>query len=262
MTVFFHELKRGRLSLIIWTAAISFILAVTILIFPQMKPQMEDMDKMVANMGALSSAFGMDKMGMSEFINYFALECGSMLGLGGALFAALLGISALAKEEKEHTAEFLYTLPLSRSCIVLQKLLSVVVQIIILDIFTTGCTLGCIYAVGESVEAEAMVPLLLSYLLLQLETAMLCFGISAFIRGNGLGLGLGLALGLYFINLISNITEDAKWLKYITPFSYAEGSDIIADHSIEPKYLAAGAIMSAFAVSAAFIKYRKKNLAA
>ena len=217
---------------------------------------------MVANMGALSSAFGMDKMGMSEFINYFALECGSMLGLGGALFAALLGISALAKEEKEHTAEFLYTLPLSRSCIVLQKLLSVVVQIIILDIFTTGCTLGCIYAVGESVEAEAMVPLLLSYLLLQLETAMLCFGISAFIRGNGLGLGLGLALGLYFINLISNITEDAKWLKYITPFSYAEGSDIIADHSIEPKYLAAGAIMSAFAVSAAFIKYRKKNLAA
>ena len=83
-----------------------------------------------------------------------------------------------------------------------------------------------------------------------------------FIRGNGLGLGLGLALGLYFMNLISNITEDAKALKYFTPFSYAEGSDIIADHSIEPKYLAAGAIMSAFAVTAAFIKYRKKNLAA
>ena len=262
MTVFFHELKRGRLSLIIWTAAISFMLAVTILIFPQMKPQMDDMDKMVANMGTLSSAFGMDKMGMSEFINYFALECGNILGLGGALFAALLGVSALAKEEKEHTAEFLYTLPLSRSGIVLQKLLAVAVQIIILDIFTTCCTLGCIYAIGESVEAEVMLPLMLSYLLLQLETAMLCFGISAFLRGNGLGLGLGLALGLYFLNLISNITEDAKALKYITPFSYAEGSDIIANHSIEPKYLAAGTVMSALAVAAAFLKYRKKDLAA
>ena len=261
MTVFFHELKRGRLSLIIWTAAISFILAVTILIFPQMKPQMEDMDIMVANMGALSEAVGMDKMGMSEFINYFALECGNMLVLGGALFAALIGVSALAKEEKEHTAEFLCTLPLSRSAIVLQKLLAVAAQIIIMNIIVTGCTLGCIYAIGESVKADVMFPLMLSYLLLQLETAMLCFGISAFIRGNGIGLGLGLALGLYFLNLISNITEDAKALKYITPFSFAEGSEIIANHSIEPKYLAAGAAMSALAVTAAFLKYRRKDIA-
>ena len=261
MTVFFHELKRGRLSLIIWTAAISFILAVTILIFPQMKPQMEDMDLMLANMGVLCAAFGMDKMGMSEFINYFALECGNMLVLGGALFAALIGVSALAKEEKEHTAEFLCTLPLSRSAIVLQKLLAVAAQIIIMNIIVTGCTLGCIYAIGESVKADVMFPLMLSYLLLQLETAMLCFGISAFIRGNGIGLGLGLALGLYFLNLISNITEDAKALKYITPFSFAEGSEIIANHSIEPKYLAAGAAMSALAVTAAFLKYRRKDIA-
>ena len=175
--------------------------------------------------------------------------------------AALIGVSALAKEEKEHTAEFLCTLPLSRSAIVLQKLLAVAAQIIIMNIFVTGCTLGCIYAIGESVKADVMFPLMLSYLLLQLETAMLCFGISAFIRGNGIGLGLGLALGLYFLNLISNITEDAKALKYITPFSFAEGSEIIANHSIEPKYLAAGAAMSALAVTAAFLKYRRKDIA-
>lgn len=260
MTVFFHELKRGKLSLLIWTAAISFMLAVTILIFPQMKPQMEEMDKMVANMGSFSAAFGMDKMGMSRFIDYFALECGNTLGLGGALFAALIGVSALAKEEKEHTAEFLCTLPLSRTHIVLQKLLAVAAQVIILNIFAAGCSLGCIYAIGESVETGVMLPLMLSYFLLQLETALICFGISAFLSGNGIGAGLGLTLGLYFLNLVSNITEDAKALKYITPFAYADGSYIVINKTIELRYLAAGAAMSALAVAAAFLKYRKKDL--
>ncbi|MER2128192.1 ABC transporter permease subunit [Solibacillus sp.] len=37
-----------------------------------------------------------------------------MLGLGGGFFAALLGISALADEEKNRTAEFLLTHPISR----------------------------------------------------------------------------------------------------------------------------------------------------
>ncbi len=261
MTVFFHELKRGRMSLLIWTAAIAFMISVTILIYPQMKPQMQQMDEMVSNMGSFSAAFGMDKMGMSRFIDYFSLECGNTLGIGGAMFAALMGVTALAKEEREHTAEFLCTLPLSRSRIVLGKLLAVAAQIVILNLAVAGCAVGCAAAIGESVEAGIMIPLLLSFLLLELETAALCFGVSAFLRGNGLGIGLGLALGLYFINLISNITEDAKSLKYITPFAYTDGAYIIEHRSLQWEYLAVGAALTAAAIAAAFLKYRKKDLA-
>jgi ABC-2 type transport system permease protein len=53
------------------------------------------------------NSFGMDKLNFGEFMGYFGIECGNVLGLGGALFAALAGISALAKEEKDRTAEFL-----------------------------------------------------------------------------------------------------------------------------------------------------------
>ena len=42
MTVFKHELKRGKLSLIIWTAIISFMLAVCVLIYPEMSKQMNE----------------------------------------------------------------------------------------------------------------------------------------------------------------------------------------------------------------------------
>ena len=44
------------------------------------------------------------------------------------------------------------------------------------------------------------------------------------------------------MNIIANMTADANALKYITPFGYTEGSDLISTHSIEMKYLIPGMI--------------------
>ena len=101
MTVFFHELKRGRISLLIWSAAIAFMLAICVIIYPEMKSQMGDISAMFADMGSFSEAFGMDKINFGSFTGFFGVECGNVLGLGGAFFAAIIGISALSKEEKE-----------------------------------------------------------------------------------------------------------------------------------------------------------------
>ena len=40
MTVFLHELKQNRLSVMIWSAVIAFMLGVSILIYPEMSSQM------------------------------------------------------------------------------------------------------------------------------------------------------------------------------------------------------------------------------
>ena len=96
MTLFFHELKRGRLSLAIWSVAIAFMLGVCVIIYPEMSSQMGDISEMFADMGSFSAAFGMDQINFGEFMGYFGIECGNVLGLGGAFFAAILGISALA----------------------------------------------------------------------------------------------------------------------------------------------------------------------
>lgn len=103
MTLIKHELTQGKLTLIVWTLVIAFMLAVCILIYPEMGTQMGDVSAMFAEMGSFSAAFGMDKLNFGEFMGFFGVECGNILGLGGAFFAALLGISILAKEEKEQT---------------------------------------------------------------------------------------------------------------------------------------------------------------
>ena len=92
MKVFLHELRMGRTALAIWSAAISFMLGVCIIIYPEMSSQMGDISEMFSDMGAFSSAFGMDKLNFGEFMGYFGVECGNVLGLGGALFAAVVGM--------------------------------------------------------------------------------------------------------------------------------------------------------------------------
>ena len=182
MTVFFHELKRGKVSLLIWSCAIAFMLGICVLIYPEMKTQMSDISEMFADMGSFSDAFGMDKINFGTFIGYFGVECGNVLGLGGALFASILGISALAKEEKEHTAEFLLTHPVSREKVLAEKLLAVFSQIIILNLVSAIVTVLSVLAVGESVDAKVMLLLFLAYFMMQIEISAVTFGISAFLK--------------------------------------------------------------------------------
>lgn len=82
---------------------------ICVFLYPEMKGEMEDMNEMFSSMGAFSSAFGMDRLNFGTLIGFYATECGNILGLGGAFFASLIAVSSLAKEEKEHTAEFIRT---------------------------------------------------------------------------------------------------------------------------------------------------------
>ena len=260
MTVFKHELRQGRSALIIWTAAISFMLGVCIVIYPEMSTQMGDISAMFADMGSFSQAFGMDRINFGEFLGFFGVECGNVLGLGGAFFAALLGISALAKEEKEHTAEFLLTHPVSRTRVITEKLSAVIAQIVIMNLAVIAVTALSVLIIGEEADIKTFALLFLSFFLMQLEVAAVTFGISAFLRRGSLGIGLGLAAVFYFMNIVANLIDETKFLKYITPFGYTESADIIADGALNGGYLAVGMAIAALGIILAFWKYGRKDI--
>lgn len=260
MTIVKHELRRGKLSLLIWSASIAFMLGICVLFFPEMENQMEQVSSVFADMGNFSAAFGMDRLNFGEFLGFFCVECGNILGIGGAMYAALLGITALSGEEKEHTAEYLLTHPVSRAQVITGKLLAVVVQITALNLINAAVTALMVMVIGETPDTKTLALLFLAYYLLQLNIAAITFGISAFLRRGSLGIGLGLALGFYFVNIIANLTEDAKVLKYITPFSYTEGADIVAEKALELPYLAAGLAMAVIGIAAAYYQYSRKDI--
>lgn len=260
MTLVKHELRQGRISFLIWTGAISFLLAVCVFLFPEMKEEMTGISDMFSSMGSFTAAFGMDRLQFGTLTGYYAIECGNVLGLGGAFFASLCAVGMLSKEEKERTAEFLLTHPVNRTRIITEKLAAILIQITSLNLIVFAVSAGSMAAVGETIPLKEISLLHCAYYLLQLELAGICFCFSAFMKKGSVGAGLGLAAVMYFLNLIANITESARFLKYITPFGYCEGADIITNGCLDAKLTAIGAAAGIAGILAAYVKYMGKDI--
>lgn len=260
MTIALHELRQGKTAFAIWTAAIAFLLMVCVFLFPEMRGEMDRMGDVFASLGSFTAAFGMDRLNIGTLTGFYAVECGNILGLGGALFAALIGISALSKEEAGHTAEFLLTHPVSRVRVATEKLLAVMAQILVMNLAILGLSLLSMAIIGEAIKWNEMLLLHLAYFLLQIEMAGICFGISAFLRRSGTGIGLGLAVTLYGMNLIANMTQRASFLAYFTPFGYCEGAELLSTSHLPAPMVLGGMGVTAAMIAIGYGKYRKKDI--
>ena len=260
MTLIRHELRRAWKSLLIWTGALSAFLVICLLIYPDMKKEMDSISSAFSAMGAFSSAFGLDTLNFGTLLGYYGIECGNILGLGGAFFAALAGISVLAGEEKNGTAEFLLTHPKTRSEVVTAKLASILIQIVILNVCVFLLSVGAIAAIGETIPWKEVALLHVAFLLLQVELACICFGISACIWRGGLGIGLAIAVGMYFLSIIANLTSQAEFLKEITPFGYANGPDIISTGCLDSSKLLIGLALTVCGIALAYFRYCRKDI--
>ena len=262
MTVLKQELRSQKWIIIIWSVAIAGLMAASIMMYPEMKSQMDSVSDMFANMGGFTAAFGMDKIDFGTLLGYYMVECGNMIGIGGGLFAAIVGVSALMKEEKERTAEFLFTHPLSRARVITEKLISTVLIVLLLNLFVFVVATLSVMAIGESVPWKEILIYHAANLLMGIEIACICFGISAFIVKGGMGLGIGVAALMYFLNIMANLAKSAEGLKYVTPYGYTDGSYIIEHGSLNGAYVAVGMSFAVIGVVAAYIKYLKKDIRA
>lgn len=151
MTIVKHELRQGKTAFWIWTASIGLLLGICIFLFPEMKEQMDSVNDIFASMGSFTAAFGMDRLNFGTFIGFYTVECGNILGLGGAFYTAFCAVGILSKEEKEKTAEFLLTHPVSRKRIITEKLIAVFIQITAMNIIVYTLSIACIATVGEAI---------------------------------------------------------------------------------------------------------------
>ena len=158
MIIVTHELKQNKTSFLIWTVSIGFLLAICVFLFPEMKEEIEEISGAFASMGSFSTAFGMDKLNFGSLIGFYTIECGNILGLGGAFYASLCAVNILAKEERDKTAEFLLTHPVNRVRIITEKLIAVLIQITAMNLIIYVVSISSITAIGEKNPLERTSP--------------------------------------------------------------------------------------------------------
>ena len=261
MTLFVHEWKRNRKSLAVWTLCVAGICFGCILLYTSLEESVQEVADSFANMGSMSAALGMDKMSIATLQGYYASEIALMHGIGGAMFAAILGTGLLSKEESGHTSEFLNTLPVGRGSIVLQKYLALLCCIAVFNVISTA-----FYAAGFHILGETWTRQMLLYhlaaVLMQAEIGTICFLISACSRKNRLGTGLGITILLAALDMMCRILPAIDQLKYVTPFYYANAADIMSDGKIDAASAGIGVLLMLLSLWTACSVYCKKDFTA
>ncbi len=260
MTFFLHEIKQNRKLLYIWMLIIASLLLLCMLLFPSIKEQMKQMEEMYADIPGFSLAFGLDKLSIGTPLGFYGMECGTIISICGAMFAAILGIGMLAKEEGGHSTELIYITPNKRNYFITQKVIAVITILLVFQLFLTVLAFGMFAMIGEDVPFKELILYHTAQLVMNLEIAFICFGISSFLKKNNVGLGIGVALIFYFVNIFANISDEVKDLHYVSPFYYSDAAEIITEHEIKLLYMSIGICITVIALIISYIKYNKKDL--
>ena len=261
-TVFLKELRLGLKGFLIWSLSVGILGLACILLYSSMEGDMKQMADAFSNMGAFSDAFGMSTLSIATLKGYFATEVGAVHGLGSAMFASILAIGILSKEEEGHSGEFLLSLPVSRRGIVAAKGLSV---LILLFAFTVIC--GALYALGFRILGEELptgefLSFMSRQLLMNLEIGSICFVLSSMSGKNRTGLGLALAMIFYFYDVIGRVVPDVKDYLFLGPYSYANASEIFSGADLEIKAVVMACIVILLCGCFSFFIYDRRDLAA
>ena len=234
------ELRRNRTSFLIWSGSLSIFIIFFMLFYPTFSNEkMIQQAKLIFEnpfMKGIISAFGVDIQNLSSALGFYTTYANLYLLLIGSLYSILLSSKLLSREENEKTAEFLLTRPVSRTNIVINKIMVFVTYSFLLNIIValTGLFLIDIYSTGDYNLSSFIILNIYSFFLITLF-GMIGFFLSLFIkRGKQiLGLSVGIVVGTYFIDAIFKVITRVSYLGYISPFRFVNINLLQPGYSLE-----------------------------
>lgn len=262
MTLLRHELRMNLKALLIWTICLGFCCFGCLLLFEGLEESMAQMADAYAQMGAFSTALGMDKISVSTMEGFYATEVALMFAIGGAMFAAMTGAAMVSKEEEGHTSEFLNTLPFGRAYIILWKYAAAAALILLFNMICLLWIGAGFLLAGKGVPQKEFWIYHGAQLLMQLEVGSVCFLASAFCKKKQIGAALGFAVLLYMMDLICRIVPDVEKLKYVTPYYFSNATDIFSEGCVNMRMLTVSACVTILCVCLSAAVYCKRDLSA
>jgi ABC-2 type transport system permease protein len=265
MNIYFRELKANRKALIIWCLAMMAFVIMEMQEYTSMinadgsTEVFELFDKMPKFLQAM---WGMSALDLTTPIGYFGVLL-PYLVLLGTIYSSMLGNNLIYKEERDKTADFLMTKPVSRYQIMTSKLLAGLTNIFIFDLVTI---VTAIFVLDNLDAGNITTELLLSFGALFL-TQLLFIVIGAFVTIFSKNLKkaapktLFILIISYFIAIIVDLSDKLKFLKVFTPFKYFDAKDFLKVNHYEIIYVIITLVLVASLLVFGYKKYTRKDLA-
>jgi ABC-2 type transport system permease protein len=262
MNIIKRELRANFKSLIIWSVCITAIIAMMMTEFEAYADNPEMANVLDAMPEALMTAFSMAGANLTTlrgFVGMASLYFYIMLGI----FAVLLGSSIISKEERDKTAEFFLTMPVSREKVLFSKLIAAIINCIAINGVTAAAVLAASARYNPDDDFLRFLGLLMAALfILQLIFLSIGMCLSAIVKRYKRSgyYSITILLVTYMISILVALTDKIEFMKYITPFKYFEAQYLLNYGELEVKYLIISALIVAAGITGTFLFYPRRDL--
>jgi ABC-2 type transport system permease protein len=249
----------------IWSSAIVFLTFFYFAMFPVFADQAALMNEMMSRFPPqLLAAFGMNSMDLSTVLGFYSFVF-LFTQLCLAIQAGNYGFGLVSIEENELTADFLLSKPVSRSQVLVSKLLAALSSLTVTNLVIWLSSFMAIELFrGERTYDTAVLLLLLSSIIVfQLFFLSLGLLISLLVKRvrSVTPYALGLGFGAYILSAFSGVFGEVT-LELLTPFKHLDPAAIVADGAYNTPLLLLNLTVSLGSLAVSYWLYLRRDIPA
>ncbi|MEA5076631.1 MAG: ABC transporter permease subunit [Coriobacteriia bacterium] len=264
MNVFLREMKAHRWGLLFWSLGMIMMIYSGMAKYGAYEAAGESVTAILEQMpDTVQVVFGMTGFDLGTAAGFYGMLF-LYLAVMGAVHASLLGAHLIAKEERDHTSEFLYAKPASRSRVLTGKLLAGLVNIVVLNLVTAASSFYFVDLFNRDEPFGGDIALLMVGLFF---LQLIFFAIGAAVAGisrkpkSAASRATSIMFGTFLLFYVVNLNKDLGVLKYFTPFKYFEAGVLMADGALDPVFVGLSVVIVALAIAGTYRAYSARDLA-
>lgn len=256
------ELKENRRNLLIWIGAMLGMVAIGAAEYSVVVESGDAIMELFESLPeVLAVGFGVDSIPVHTPVGYYI-----MMYLWYCIIAfthaAVLGATIISKEERNRTAEFIFTKPFARKDIITSKIIAAVINVVIITLTALIGNLVMLVPQIDGVniigEMAVTLPSMLIIQILFLFTGLLFSAIFSSYKKALSFSALAVALS-YFLMVIIKLIGTIDYLSVLTPFMYFSGPQLVED-GISLFYILLTVVITVTAGYFTYSKYEIRDL--
>ncbi len=264
-TIYRHEFLARINSVLVWSVSAAAFLILVFSIYPGFADEAAMINEIWAKFPPeLLAAFGMNKLNMTTVLGFYGFML-IFIQLFLAIQAGNYGFGLVSIEENELTADFLLTKPVSRSQVLLSKLLAALTSMFLTTLVVWAGTLVCmaLYAGGREYDSSTLLLMMLSLPIFQIFFLGVGLVVSLLVKRvrSVTPYSLGLAFGSYVLAAFSGMLGDVK-LELITPFKHFDPAYIVEHGALNTPLVLLNLAVTLVALAACYILYIRRDIPA
>jgi ABC-2 type transport system permease protein len=257
------ELKAHRKSLLIWSVSMVLMIYAGMIKYGGFAASGQDINELMSALPkGLMAFFGVGVFDLTSIQGFYVIFY-VYFAIMAAIHAAMLGASIVAKEEYDHTADFLLSLPVKRREIITSKAVATLIQMVVFNLVTmvASITIVAMYNKGEPING-LILKLMLGMFFLQLIFMSLGFCFAALVKRpkKAASYATGVLLTAYILSVGIDINNKLDPLKYLTPFKYFDGKVLAFFGGFEAQYIILALVLFVGMMGATYYFYQKRDI--